>query len=150
MKLHYNHSGRSHTKLKFESCFRKAPSFDSNCPMAHANAMWPLYQRFGGNDADIAALFREVLAPWMLYTKPPNVKPAIPETEAVVTVLEKALMMDPMHLGLCHFYMELSATPEKALPTAMLCVSVILNRATSFTCPLILICEWGNTRRPLK
>ena len=86
--------------------------------------MRPVYQRFGGNDADVAALFGEalmILAPWKLWTKPPNVRPAIVETEELVTVLEKALEMDPRHPGLCHFYihtMELSATPEKALPAA--------------------------------
>ena len=90
----------------------------------YVNAMRPVYQRFGGNDADIAALFGEalmILAPWKLWTKPPNVRPAIVETEELVTVLEKALEMDPRHPGLCHFYihvMELSATPEKALPAA--------------------------------
>ena len=79
---------------------------------------------FGENDPDIAAMFAEslmMLAPWELWTAPPNVKPAIPETEEVVIALEKALKKHPKHPGLCHFYihtMESSATPEKGLPAA--------------------------------
>ena len=90
----------------------------------YANAMRTVYQKFGENDVDIAAFFAEslmMLAPWKLWTPPPNVKPAIPETEEIVSVLEKALKADPSHPGLCHLYihaMELSATPEKALPAA--------------------------------
>ena len=90
----------------------------------YANAMRPVYQKFGGDDVDIAAFFAEslmMLAPWQLWTVPPDVKPAIPETEELMLVLERALKTDPMHPGLCHFYihvMELSATPEKALPAA--------------------------------
>ena len=90
----------------------------------YANAMRSVYKRFGEQDPDIATLFAEslmMLAPWKLWTKPPNIKPAIPETEEVVAVLEKGLKIDPNHPGLCHYYihaMELSATPEKALPEA--------------------------------
>ena len=90
----------------------------------YANAMRLVYQKFGEKDMDIAALFAEslmMLAPWRLWTSPPDVKPVIPETEEVVMVLEKALKVDPTHPGLCHFYihtMELSAVPDRALPAA--------------------------------
>jgi len=90
----------------------------------YANEMRSVYQKFGGNDADIAAFFAEslmMLAPWKLWTSPPEYKPAIPETEELVSVLETGLKMFPNHPGLCHYYihtMELSATPEKALPAA--------------------------------
>ena len=90
----------------------------------YAKAMRPVYEKFGEKDMDIAAFFAEslmMLAPWKLWTPPPDVKPAIPETEELVAVLEKGLRVDPTHPGLCHFYihtMELSATPEKALPAA--------------------------------
>ena len=82
-----------------------------------------VYQEFL-NDPDVAALYAEslmMLAPWKLWTPPPDVKPAIPETEEIVCVLEKALSTHPTHAGLCHCYihlMELSPTPEKALPAA--------------------------------
>ena len=57
----------------------------------YANAMQPIYQKFS-SDPDIAALYAEslmMLAPWQLWTAPPDVKAAIPETEEVVSVLEK-------------------------------------------------------------
>ena len=90
----------------------------------YANAMRPVYQKFGNDDVDIAAIYAEalmMLAPWKLWTSPPDIKPAIPETEELVLVLERALEKQPTHPGLCHFYvhtMELSSTPEKALPAA--------------------------------
>jgi len=83
-----------------------------------------VYQKFGKDDVDIAAFFAEslmMLAPWKLWTSPPDCKPSIPETEELVMVLETALKTNPQHPGLCHLYvhtMELSATPEKALPAA--------------------------------
>ena len=89
----------------------------------YADAIQPVYQEFP-NDPDVAALYAEslmMLAPWKLWTPPPVVKPAIPETEEIVCVLEKALSTHPTHAGLCHCYihlMELSPTPEKALPAA--------------------------------
>ena len=90
----------------------------------YANAMRPVYEKFGGKDPDIAAMFAEalmMLAPWKLWTAPPDIKPAIPETEELVSVLERALEKHPTHPGLCHFYIhtfELSATPEKAVAVA--------------------------------
>ena len=90
----------------------------------YANAMRSVYKRFGEDDSDIAAMFAEslmMLAPWILWTSPPDVKPAITETEELVAVLEKGLKKDPKHAGLCHFYihtMELSHAPERALPAA--------------------------------
>lgn len=97
----------------------------------YANAMRPVYQTFGRDDVDIAAFFAESLmnlAPWKLWTEPPNVEPAIQETEELLLVLEDGLKTDPLHPGLCHYYihtMELSANPEKALPAAdVLCSRV--------------------------
>ena len=91
----------------------------------YADEMWVVYQKFGKNDANIVALFAEalmMLAPsWKLWTPAPHYKPGIAETEELVTVLETGLKASPQHPGLCHFYvhtMELSATPEKALPAA--------------------------------
>ena len=89
----------------------------------YANEMRTVYQKFGKNP-DIAAFFAEslmALGPWKLWTPPPEYKPSMPETEELVLVLEKALNSHPQHPGLTHFYihtMELSATPEKALPIA--------------------------------
>ena len=90
----------------------------------YANAMRSVFQKFGGNNIEVEAFFAESLmnlAPWKLWNPYPDYKPAIPETLELVSVLEDALKLSPMHPGLCHFYihtMELSATPEKALPCA--------------------------------
>ena len=105
-------------------CDPAAPKSREELHRNYANAMRPVYHKFGDSDADIAALFAEslmMLAPWELWTAPPDIKPAIVETEELVGVLEKALEKSPTHPALCHFYihvMELSATPEAALPAA--------------------------------
>ena len=84
----------------------------------YANAMRPVYQKFSEGDSNIAAFFAEslmMLAPWKLWTT------SLVEVDELVTVLQNALKKNPTHPGLCHFYihvMELSATPEKALPVA--------------------------------
>ena len=83
----------------------------------YANAMHPVYQKFG-EDSNVAAFFAEslmVIAPWRLWTT------SLVNVKEIVTVLQNALKKNPTHPGLCHFYihvMELSATPEKALPVA--------------------------------
>ena len=90
----------------------------------YANAMRSVYQKFGEHNIEVAAFFAESLmnlAPWKLWNPYPDYKPAIPETLEIVSVLEDALKKSPEHIGLCHFYihtMELSATPEKAMPCA--------------------------------
>ena len=89
----------------------------------YANKMRLVYQKFEDH-VEVAVFFAESLmnlAPWKLWTSLPNIKPAIPETEELTNVLEKALKLAPNHPGLCHLYihtMELSPTPEKALPAA--------------------------------
>ena len=98
------------------------PSTESN--KSYVNEMRLVYQKYGKEDVDIAAFFAEALmqlAPWKLWTSPPDYKPAIPETEELTLVLETAIKTSPDHPGLCHFYihtMELSSTPEKALLAA--------------------------------
>ena len=90
----------------------------------YAEAMRKVYDKYGHHNPDITTLYAEslmMLAPWTMWTKPPEIKPAIEETPKIVSVLEKGLEIDPTHPGLCHFYlhaMELSPTPERALPTA--------------------------------
>jgi len=89
-----------------------------------AKAMKPVYQTFGEKNSDVAAIYAEalmMLRPWALWTSTPDITPAGLETLELMNVLEKALMEDPTHPGLCHFYihtMELSHAPEKALPAA--------------------------------
>ena len=100
------------------------PAAEPATASKHVEVMRDVYQKFGKENSLVAALFAEslsMLAPWKLWTHPPNIRAAIPETEELVAVLEQALERDPTHPGLCHFYihaMELSVTPEKALPAA--------------------------------
>ena len=101
---------------------KKSP--DDGVSREYCNAMRTVYEKFGQDNLLVVALFAEsllMLAPWALWTSPPDVQPAIPETEELVKALEKGLEKDPTHPALCHFYihtMELSASPEKALPAA--------------------------------
>ena len=103
------------------SCWPAAePATTDHCS-SHVEAMRNVHKIFGRENSLVAALFAEsllMLAPWKLWTPPPNIRAAIPETEELVAVLEQGLERDPTHPGLCYFYirtMELSATPEKAL-----------------------------------
>ena len=90
----------------------------------YANVMRDVYRKFGENNIEVAAFFAESLmnlAPWQLWTPYPEYKEGIPETGEIVKVLEDGLKQFPSHPGLCHLYihtMELSATPEKAMPCA--------------------------------
>ena len=89
----------------------------------YARVMKPVYEKFGDEHVAVAAIYAEalmLLRPWALWTKPP-IKPAAEETVELVGVLERALKKNPTHPGLCHYYihtMELSDSPEKALPIA--------------------------------
>ena len=89
-----------------------------------AKAMKPVYEMFGEDNVDVAAIYAEslmMLKPWALWTAPPTIEPAAPETLELVKVLERALKKNSIHPGLCHFYihtMELSDFPEKALPVS--------------------------------
>jgi len=91
---------------------------------SYAKAMKPVYQAFRKVCSDITVLYAEalmMLRPWALWTPPPNIAPAGPETLELVQALELALKENPTHPGLCHYYihtMELSHAPDKALPAA--------------------------------
>mmetsp|Transcript_14233 Transcript_14233/g.34715 ORF Transcript_14233/g.34715 Transcript_14233/m.34715 type:complete len:584 (-) Transcript_14233:173-1924(-) len=93
-------------------------------------AMEKVYVKFcgedskNGGDPDVAALYAEAIMnrkPWELWVPEPETgKP--PEYSFVAQrVLERHRKFFPKHPGLCHLYvhlMELSSTPEKALPAA--------------------------------
>ena len=106
--------------------FCSPPDSQSSAELSrnYVNKMRPVYLKYGKEDADIASFFAEALmglGPWKLWTPPPDYKPAIPETEELIEVLETSLSTYPNHPGLCHLCihtMELSSTPEKALPAA--------------------------------
>lgn len=87
---------------------------------AYAEAMRQLAKRFP-DDADVQALTAEALMdlhPWDLWEKNGTAKPW---TAEIVTLLEKAMALDPQHPGANHFYIhavEASKQPQRALASA--------------------------------
>lgn len=93
---------------------------------AYADAMRQVYAQFP-DDSDVCALTVEALicrTPWQLWDLP-NGRPAPnADTSEAIHIVEKAINQletsgAPPHPGLLHFYihiMEMSPTPEKALP----------------------------------
>lgn len=93
--------------------------------VAYADAMKPVYAAFG-DDLDVAALYADALmnlAPWHLWniwTGEPNPNSRTIEAKDVI---ERAVTQPGGrdHIGLLHMYihlMEMSTTPEKAMPLA--------------------------------
>jgi tetratricopeptide (TPR) repeat protein len=86
----------------------------------YAEAMAAVSERYADN-ADVAALYAESLMdlrPWDLWTKEGTPQPG---TETIVSVLERAIEVDPEHPLAHHLYIhaiEASPNPEKALPSA--------------------------------
>jgi tetratricopeptide (TPR) repeat protein len=86
---------------------------------AYAEAMRGLWKQFPG-DADIGALCAEALMdlhPWDLWVD----GQARPWTPEIVTILERALQLNPRHPALNHYYihaLEASREPGKALVAA--------------------------------
>jgi tetratricopeptide (TPR) repeat protein len=89
---------------------------------AYKDAMADLLTRYP-RDIDAVVLYAESLMdlqPWKLWS--PDGKP-LGATPEIVNLLERALKARPKHPGANHFYihaMEMSPTPEKALPSAKL------------------------------
>lgn len=89
------------------------------------NEMRRVYTKHG-NDSEVASVYAESmmnLRSWKLWEPEPGSDPPAPpaETLVIVRLLERHLARAPQHPGLCHLYihtMELSPTPEKALPQA--------------------------------
>lgn len=104
-----------------------APADRSPLDRAYADAMQRVHERFP-QDADVAALYAESLMnlqPWDYWTNDGSPKGRI---EEVVSVLERAMEIDPEHPGLNHFYIhavEASADPDRAVPAADRLVSLV-------------------------
>ncbi|MCQ8876247.1 tetratricopeptide repeat protein [Mesorhizobium sp. LMG17149] len=91
-----------------------------------AAAMRTVYERFP-DDLDVTAIFVEALinrTPWALWDTRTGQPAAGTSTEEARAALDRAFTTQPVawgHPGLLHFYihlMEMSSTPEKALPHA--------------------------------
>ncbi|MEM7798660.1 MAG: hypothetical protein AAF633_05675 [Chloroflexota bacterium] len=96
--------------------------------LAYAHAMRKLYARFP-DDQEICALTAESLmvrTPWQLWNLETGTPAEGADTLEAATILEESMARaaargDQLHPGLHHFYihcMEMSPTPEKALPVA--------------------------------
>ena len=90
--------------------------------LAYKDAMADVLTRYP-RDIDAVVLYAESLMdlqPWKLWS--PDGQP-LGSTPEIVRTLERALKAQPKHLGANHYYihaMEMSPTPEKALPSARL------------------------------
>ncbi len=87
---------------------------------AYADAMAGVYAKFPSDD-DVATLYAEALMdlrPWKFWDH--DGKPA-PDTEKIVSILEKVLKRNPNHPGANHYYIhatEASKDPARALASA--------------------------------
>jgi len=87
---------------------------------AYAGAMHDVMGHYPDN-ADVCVLWAEAamdVHPWDLYTPDHEAKPW---TGEIVAALEKAMAINPNHVGANHFYVhavEGSKSPERALPSA--------------------------------
>jgi tetratricopeptide (TPR) repeat protein len=92
----------------------------SHLEQRYADAMQAVYEKFP-DDPDVAALFAEALMdlqPWDYWTDAGEPKG---RTEEFVSVIERALEVDPLHPGANHFYIhaiEASAEPDRAVDAA--------------------------------
>ena len=88
--------------------------------VAYSDAMRNVWKKYP-KDKDVGALFADAmmnLRPWDMWSPDGQPRPEEPETQATI---EAVLRMDPRHIMACHEYihvMEMSPTPEKALPAA--------------------------------
>lgn len=96
--------------------------------IAYAAAMKKVYDQFP-SDPDVGALYAESimdLHPWDLYDKKTKARKAW--TPELLSVLEHLMKINPQHPGAHHFYihaLEASATPEKAIPSAKLLLTLV-------------------------
>ena len=96
-------------------------------PEAYQKAMRDLARRYP-DDLDAAAFFAESLmipARWKWWK--PDGTPA-PGVEEAISVLESVMRRDPDHPGANHFYIhavEMSPSPERAIPSAQRLMSVV-------------------------
>lgn len=105
-----------------------APKDRSHLDSAFSSAMKKVYHQYS-TDPDISALYAESLMdmhPWDMYDK--KTKEPRPWTPEIVAVLEKLIKQYPKHPGAPHFYIhavEASKTPERALGSAKLLMSLV-------------------------
>lgn len=104
------------------------PSDRSKLDIAFSQSMKALFVQYP-DDPDIGAIYAESLLnlhPWDLYDK--KTRSPKPWTAEIVAVVEKLMAAHPNHPGSHHYYihaLEASATPEKALSSAKLLLTLV-------------------------
>lgn len=128
------------------------------CDRAYADAMRSVYQRFSQDDFNIITLFADALmnvAPRKLFdTADGQPIPTSPVFE-VKDLLERALQIPGVerHPGVAHMYihlMEMSATPEAALPAADMIRDQIPDTGHTYHMPAHIDVLVGDYRRAVE
>ncbi|KAH7153648.1 hypothetical protein EDB81DRAFT_932315 [Dactylonectria macrodidyma] len=128
------------------------------CDRAYADAMRDVYRRFGEVDFNIITLFADALmnvAPRKLFdTANGQPIPTSPVLE-VKDLLERALQMPGVekHPGVAHMYihlMEMSATPEAALPAADMIRDQVPDTGHTYHMPAHIDVLVGDYRRAVE
>ncbi|KAL4871336.1 hypothetical protein BDV12DRAFT_206508 [Aspergillus spectabilis] len=135
------------------------PSRDlAGCSWAYADAMREVHRVFGHEDFDIITLFADALmncAPRKLYDAPTGLPIASSPVFEVKDLLESALKATGVenHPGPAHMYihlMEMSATPEAALPAAELIREMFPDTGHTFHMPAHIDVLVGDYRRAVE
>ncbi|KAL3461148.1 hypothetical protein BJX64DRAFT_261403 [Aspergillus heterothallicus] len=137
------------------------PSRDlTGCAFAYADAMRQVYEIHGNNDSDfdIVTLFADALmncTPRKLYDASTGLPIASSPVFEVKALLERALKTPGVefHPGPAHMYihlMEMSATPEAALPAAELIREMIPDTGHTFHMPAHIDVLVGDYRRAVE
>lgn len=97
----------------------KAPADRAALDSAYATAMGQLVREYP-TDLDAATLYAEALMnlrPWAYWQKDGT---PYPQTDIIITQLERVLARNPNHPGACHYYIHAveAVAPEKAVPCA--------------------------------
>ncbi|KAJ5783430.1 uncharacterized protein N7518_009107 [Penicillium psychrosexuale] len=135
------------------------PSRDlAGCSRAYADAMREVYISFGREDFDIITLFADALmncAPRKLYDASTGLPIASSPVFEVKDLLDRALQMPKveLHPGPAHMYihlMEMSATPEAALPAAEMIREIFPDTGHTFHMPAHIDVLVGDYRRAVE
>ncbi|KAJ6189200.1 hypothetical protein N7519_004108 [Penicillium mononematosum] len=135
------------------------PSRDlAACNRAYADAMREVYMSFGRQDFDIITLFADALmncAPRKLYDASTGRPIASSPVFEVKDLLDRTLKMPKveLHPGPAHMYihlMEMSATPEAALPAAEMIREMFPDTGHTFHMPAHIDVLVGDYRRAVE
>ncbi|KAJ0421301.1 hypothetical protein BJY00DRAFT_110636 [Aspergillus carlsbadensis] len=132
----------------------------AGCSLAYASEMRTVYETFGSNDTDfdMVTLFADALmntAPRKLYDASTGLPIATSPVFEVKSLLERALRQPGIesHPGPAHMYihlMEMSSTPEAALPAAELIREMIPDTGHTYHMPAHIDVLVGDYRRAVE